>query len=315
MSRHVVATAYGGPEVLKLESEELPDPGPGQALIEVRAAGVNPYDWKSYSGRFGSDPEKLPIRIGSEASGIVVAVGPDTSGPAGPVSAGDEVIVYRASGAYAERLLVSGDIVIPKPDELSFEQAAGLMLTGVTAVHCLTATAVEEGDTVLIHAASGGVGLMAVQLARAAGARVIGTASESNHDRLRDLGAEPVTYGAGLTERVREMAPDGVDAALDLVGTDEAIDVSLELVSDRRRIATIAGFQRGQEEGIQLLGGGPGADPGTDIRTAARMQLVEAVSNGRLQVFVAGSYALERVAEAHRDIMEGHTNGKLVLVP
>ena len=132
------------------------------------------------------------------------------------------------------------------------------MLSGATAVHALTATAVGEGDTVLIHGGAGGVGLYAVQLARLRGARVVATASEGSHGLLRDLGAEPVVYGDGLLDRVRALAPDGVDAALDLVGTDEAVDVSLALVPDRARVTTIAAFARGPQEGV-LLPGGPGA--------------------------------------------------------
>lgn len=315
MSKYVVATAYGGPEVLSIEDEEVADPGPGEVVVEVKAAGVNPADLKSYNGTFGTDPAALPKRLGFEAAGVVTAVGPDASGPAGPIAQGDEVIVFRTVGAYAERILVAADLVVPKPENISFDEAAGLMLTGATAVHTLTATGVAEGETVLIHAAAGGVGLMAVQLAKLRGARVIGTASERRHEQLRHLGVIPVTYGDGLADRVRDVTPNGVDAAIDLVGTDEAIDVSLELVADRDRIATIAGFGRGSEAGIKLLGGGPGADRGEDVRNAARLQLIEAVSNGDLEVFVAGRYPLSEVVAAHREIEEGHTSGKLVLVP
>jgi NADPH2:quinone reductase len=189
------------------------------------------------------------------------------------------------------------------------------MLTGATAIHTLIATNVSAGDTLVVHGASGGVGLMVVQLAALRGARVIATASSGNHDRLRELGAEPVMYGDGLTERVRALAPGGVNAAIDLIGTDEAIDVSLELVGDRNRIASIAGFKRGGEEGIKLLGSGPGADPGTDIRAAARLELVDLVSAGKLDVMVAARYPLAEVADAHREILTGHTSGKIVLVP
>jgi NADPH:quinone reductase-like Zn-dependent oxidoreductase len=132
---------------------------------------------------------------------------------------------------------------------------------------------------------------------------------------LRDLGATPVAYGDGLADRVRVLAPSGVDAALDLVGTDEAVDVSVELVEDRHRIASIVAFGRGPELGIQLLGGGPGADAGTEIRNAARRQLTAAFADGNLQVLVARSFPLTQVAEAHRHISAGHTNGKTVLVP
>jgi NADPH:quinone reductase len=311
----VIATVYGGPEVLAVADEPVAEPGPGEARIEVRAAGVNPVDWKSYSGAFGTDPSRLPIRLGSEAAGVVTATGPGAVGAAGPVAAGDEVIAFRASGAYAADLVVPAQALVPKPTTLDWPQASGLMLTGVTAWHALTATAVGAGDTVLIHAASGGVGVMAVQLAVARGAAVVATASPARHGFLRELGAVPVAYGDGLAERVREAAPGGVDAALDLIGTDEAVDVSLALVADRARIATIAAFARGQREGIKVLGGAPGADPGTEIRDAARLELARLAQDGTLRVFVTGTYPLAGVADAHRAIMSGHTTGKLALIP
>ena len=315
MSLAVVATGFGGPEVLSLVDEPVGQPGPGEVLLEVRGAGVNPVDVKLYSGAFGKDPGKLPIRLGFEAAGVVRAVGEDAIGPAGPISVGDEVIAFRVTGAYAERLMVSASSVLPRPSTLSWEEAAGLMLTGVTAIHALTATRVGSGDTVLIHAAAGGVGLMAVQIAVARQARVIGTASEASHGFLRALGAEPVAYGKGLADRVRELAPNGVDAAIDAVGTDEAVDVSVELVPDRDRIATIAAFSRGAQAGIKLLGLGPGADPGEQIRDAARLELVRLAESGKLSVLVAQTFPLADAAAAHTAIQTGHTHGKIVLVP
>lgn len=293
----------------------VPDPGPGQVRIEVRAAGVNPFDQKMYSGAFGADPANLPLRLGVEAAGVVTAVGVHATGPAGPVEVGDEVIAYRAAGAYAAELVVPVSSVVPKPVGLSWEQAGGLMAAGVTAVHVLEAIGLGKDESVLIHGAAGGVGLMAVQLAVARGATVLATASPARHELLRDLGAIPIAYGAGLADRVHAAAPEGVHAAADLVGTDEAVDVSVELVADRSRIATIAGFGRGAQVGIKLLGGGPGADPGTEIRAAARLQLTEAAEAGRLRVLIAGSYLLSEAAAAHRQIMTGHTSGKIVLVP
>jgi len=168
---------------------------------------------------------------------------------------------------------------------------------------------------VLVHGGAGGVGLMAVQLAVRAGADVIATASEGRHARLRELGAVPVRYGSGLVDRVRALAPDGIDAALDMVGTDEALDASVELVADRRRIATVAGFRRAPELGIQALGGGPGADPGTNIRSAARMELVHRVEAGELVVDIAAVHPLADAAAAHRELAVGHAHGKVVLVP
>jgi NADPH:quinone reductase-like Zn-dependent oxidoreductase len=315
MSELVVAAAYGGPEVLSVIDESVPDPGPGHAKIAVRAAGVNPVDYKMYSGAFGADPANLPLRLGLEAAGVVTAVGADAVGPAGPIRVGDEVIAYRASGSYAAEVLVPASAVVPKPAGLSWEQAGGLMVAGVTAVHVLEAIGVREGDSVLVHGAAGGVGLTAVQLAVARGATVLGTASPAKHDLLRDLGAVPIAYGPGLAGRVRAAAPQGVAAAADLVGTDEAVDVSVELVPDRSRIATIASFAHGAQAGIKLLGGGPGADPGTELRTAARLQLTEAVDAGRLRILVAASYPLREAAAAHTEIMTGHTSGKIVLVP
>jgi NADPH:quinone reductase-like Zn-dependent oxidoreductase len=298
-ARVVVARAYGGPEVLELVDAPVPEPAPGEVVLEVRAAGVNPVDWKRYSGAFGEDPSELPMRLGSEAAGVVD---------------GREVIAFRIEGAYATHVAVPEAALVDKPPELSWEAAGGLMLTGATAIHALTSTGVGEGDTLLLHAASGGVGLMAVQIARARGARVIGTASERRHEQLRALGAEPVAYGPGLADRVRELAPAGVDAAIDAAGTDEAVDVSLALVPNRSRIATIAAFGRAQADGFKALGGGPGADPGTEIRDNARYELVELVRRGQLDVPVQ-PYALADVAAAHEASRAGHGFGKLVLVP
>jgi len=311
----VFAAGYGGPEVLTIVDEPTAEPGPGQALIAVEAAGVNPADYKMYSGAFGRDPDRLPIRLGLEAAGIVTQVGPEAVGPAGPVHTGDEVIAFRAPGAYASELVVPAQSLVPKPAALDWAQASGLLLTGATAWHCLTATGVASGDTVLVHGGSGGVGLMAVQLAAHRGASVIATASPARHEFLRNLGAIPVAYGPGLTDRLRAAAPAGVDVALDLVGTDEAVDVSLELVADRARIATIAAMGRAAAEGIRALGGAPTADPGTEIRAAARPELARLASEGRLQVVVSETFPLTRVADAHRAIMTGHTVGKIALVP
>jgi NADPH:quinone reductase len=315
MTRAVVATAFGGPEVLAVIETPIMPPGPGEVLISVRAAGTNPIDYKVYSGVMGQDPARLPMRLGSEAAGVVTEVGDGAEGPGGRVAVGDEVIAYRIAGAYAADVTVPAASVVPKPSTLSFEEASGLMLTGVTAAHALAVTRVGAGDTVLIHGASGGVGLMAIQLAADAGARVIGTAGESGRALVRDFGAEPVAYGAGLEERVRALAPGGVDAAVDCAGGDEALDTSLALVADRGRIVTIVASRRAFESGIKVIGGAPGADPGTEIRTAARLELARLASDGKLRVVVAAAYPLAEAAAAHRALATGHTHGKIVLVP
>jgi NADPH:quinone reductase-like Zn-dependent oxidoreductase len=307
-----VATAFGGPESLSFEEVELPDPGPREVRVAVRAVGVNPYDVKVYAGP--GDPSRLPLRLGSEAAGVVTAVGEGAADDRGRVSVGDEVIV-RAPGAYASDLVVPDTALTRKPEALGWPEAASLLLAASTAVHTLDATTVTQGDTVLVHGASGGVGLYAVQLAALRGARVIATASGRNHDLLRELGAEPVSYGDGLLGRVRALAPEGIDVALDLIGSDEAMDVSLALVADRDRIASIANFTRGGEEGIRLLGNGPGADPGSELRAAARPELARLAGEGLLRVVLAATYPLDQVAEAHRRIATGHTTGKIALLP
>jgi NADPH:quinone reductase len=315
MTRVVVATAYGGPEVLAVIETPIGSPGPGEVLIAVRAAGTNPVDYKRYSGAMGRDPAQLPMRLGSEAAGVVTEAPDGAEGPAGPIRAGDEVIAFRIAGAYAADVVVPASSVVPKPPTLPFEQAGGLMLTGATAVHALTVIHVDAGDTVLIHGAAGGVGLMAVQLAVDAGARVIGTASESGHALLREFGAEPVTYGPGLEARVRALAPGGVDAAIDTAGGDEALDTSLALVPQRDRIVTIVASRRAFDSGVKVIGGAPGADPGTEVRAAARLELTRLVADGKLRVVVAAVYPLAEVAAAHRELATGHTHGKIILVP
>jgi NADPH:quinone reductase len=315
MATAVVATAFGGPEVLSLTEVEAGPPGPGQVLIEARASGVNPVDYKVYSAETGGDPSKLPMRLGYEAAGVITAVGEGAEGPVGALHPGDEVIAYPVQGAYATELVARGSSVLPKPNTMSFEQASGLMLTGVTAFHALTRAKVGKGDTVLVHGAAGGVGLMAVQLAMDLGARVIGTAGAFGQAILRQFGVEPISYGEGLVDRVRAIAPDGVDAAIDTVGADEAVDTSIALVRDRSRVVSIAAFRRGPGLGITLIGNAPGADPGTEIRTAARLELVRLAEEGKLKVVVAGVYPLYEAAAAHRTLETGHTHGKIVLSP
>ena len=321
MVRTIRPMSYGGPEVLDLVEAPIPVPAAGQVVVRVKAAGVNPVDWKLYSGSFhaiddrykdeaGVRPDGLP-RIGLECAGVVTAVGEHVSG----VSAGDDVIAYPVTGAYADYVVANAGSLISKPDAVDWPVAGALMLTGTTAVHTLHAAGVQAGDHVLIHGGSGGVGLMAVQLAVDLGAAVIATASEGNHELLSSLGATPVTYGLGLIDRVRAAAPEGIDAALDLIGTEEALDTSLELTDKPDRIASIAGGPRRAEEGIKVIGNQPGADLGTEVRAAARPELVRKLIEGRLRVIIAATYPLEAAAEAHRAGIGGHAPGRLVLLP
>jgi NADPH:quinone reductase-like Zn-dependent oxidoreductase len=278
-------------------------PVPRADEVQVRAAGVNPLDWKLYSGSFHDvdDDEKdaagvaesLPL-LGMDCAGVVSAVGAGVEN----VAVGDEVIVYPVAAAYADYVTAPASSLIAKPEGLGWEQAG-----------------VRAGDSVLVHGGAGGVGLMAVQLAVSLGASVVATAAERNHDLLRELGATPVVYGDGLADRVRSSAPDGVDAAIDTVGTDEALEVSLELVPDPSRIASITGSDRRVGTGIKLLGYGPGQDAGTEYRSSVRAHLAELAGNGDVRVIVARTFPLAAAARAHEFGQSGAGTGKIVLVP
>ncbi|WP_069167769.1 NADP-dependent oxidoreductase [Nocardia altamirensis] len=320
MPRIVRPTAYGTPDVLTVLEVPTPRAAADGVVVEVRAAGVNPIDWKLYSGAFHDvdDDHKdaawiaasMPS-IGLECAGVVTEVGVDVTG----VQVGDEVVVYPVTAAYADYVTAPATSLIAKPAELGWAEAGSLILTGTTAFHALQVTGVTAGETVLVHGGAGGVGLMAVQLAAAAGATVIATAAERNHALLRELGASPVAYGPGLADRVRAAAPHGVSAAVDFAGTDEALDVSLELVADRSRIASITGSPRRAESGIKVLGYGPGEDAGAEVRAAARGDLVDRAGSGALRVIVDATFPLSEAAKAHEVGLAGHAPGKLVLIP
>jgi NADPH:quinone reductase-like Zn-dependent oxidoreductase len=281
----------------------------------VRAIGVNAWDVKSYSGTVGDDPDKLPILLGGECSGVVLAVGPDAEGPTGPVSVGDEVIVHPVSGAYADRLVAKASSCVPKPAVMSWPEAAGLMLTGTAAAHLVAAAEVADGEVVLLNGAAGGVGLYAAQLALHRGARVLGTAMPDDHGVLREMGVEPFDFREDVRGWVAEQAPDGVDAVLDAVGAPPVLDLSLAVVRDKNRVATLIPSPAAAERGIQQLGFGEGADPGTELRAAARLDLVRGVEEGWLRVVVADTFPLTEAAAAHRAMVGDHGAGKLVLVP
>ena len=304
--RQVVATGYGGPENLEVREHDPGQPGKGKVLIDVRAIGVNAWDVKSYSGQFGDDPDALPVLLGAEVSGVVVA---------GDLPEGQEVIAWPVQGGYADRVLAKSDRVVPKPSSMSWEQAAGLMLTGAAATHLVVATDVREGDVALLHGAAGGVGLFAAQLALHRGARVIGSALPDDHDVLRELDVEPLDFRIGLKENVQRLAPDGVDVVLDAVGEPPVLDLSLDVVKDKSRIATLVPSAAATERGIKQLGYGENADPGDDIRDAARLQLTQAFEEGWLKIIVAHTVPLEEAAEAHRAMAGNHGAGKIVLLP
>ncbi|MET7903507.1 NADP-dependent oxidoreductase [Streptomyces sp. NPDC005355] len=297
---------YGGPEVLEYGEVREPKIGPDCVLIHVKAAAVNPVDWKAQAGLLDPVLETVfPVIPGWDVAGVV-----ERPGPAAPeFRTGDEVIGYSREdllhrGTCAEYAAPHLRALARKPRNLSFEEAAGIPLAGLTAYQALAKVLmVAEGETVLVHAAAGGVGSMAVQIARHLGARVIGTASERNHDYLRGLGAEPVAYGEGLVDRARELAPDGVNAVFDLIG-GEALAASARLLAPRGRLASIA------DPAVIGLGGRyvfTQPDP-EDL-----LYLTSLAERGVLGVEIAAVFPLEETADAQLLSMEGHTRGKIAI--
>lgn len=290
-----------------LEIIELPEPkvGPSEVLISVRAAGVNPVDWKLASGGLDGMMEvDFPLVPGWDVAGVVEQLGPD----AHEFAVGDEVFGYIRKdwvqlGSYAERVSANVRMLAKKPRSLDWAQAAGVPLAGQTAYRSLKRAGVSAGDTVLIHAASGGVGSFGVQLAKALGARVLGTASERNHEYLRSLGAEPVTYGDGLADRVRALAPDGVNAALDFVGGD-AVDVSLGLGVDPARVVSIANSEVEAKGGHWVWVRPDGAE---------LAELARFADEGKLTVHIEQSFPLAEAAEAWRLSQSSRVRGKVAL--
>ncbi|WP_392507706.1 NADP-dependent oxidoreductase [Naumannella halotolerans] len=294
-----------------LTTGELPDPtvGPGNVLVEVKAAGVNPVDWKIMTGDLtGLLDAVFPVVPGWDVAGVVRAVGPDTP----EFSEGDEVYAYARKevvrgGTFAELVAVPAESLALKPKSLDFTEAGAVPLAGLTALKALQRTDISpdgSGRTVLIHGGSGGVGSFGVQIAVAAGAWVIATASEPNHEYLRELGAEPVTYGDGLADRVRELAPGGVDAVTDFVGG--VVDTTLAVLAPGGKHVSIAD-PTVVEHGGEWLWVRPNA--------AGLTELAELADAGRLTVEIAGTYPLDQVGAAFDASRSSRTRGKLVIIP
>ncbi|MEV8514803.1 NADP-dependent oxidoreductase [Dactylosporangium sp. NPDC051484] len=288
----------GPPDVLRTLDLPEPQAGPGQVRVRVATAGVQPFD---ASLRRGWVPPyatvTLPQIPGNEFAGVV-----DQGTPEIPV--GSEVLGFSVFNAYAEYIVVAADQVALKPPGVSWEVAGGFRAGWQTARLALSAIGVGPGDTVLINAAAGSTGTAGVQLARLLGASVIGTASESNQDYVRSLGAIPVVYGKGLAARVRALAPHGVTAAIDGAG-GEALETSLELVEDRKRIITLAAHDRIEELGLGRIQGRRSAE--------ALAELIALYAAGDTTWHIRRVYPLSEAAEAHREIETGHGRGKIVL--
>ncbi len=308
-ARTWVAVAFGGPEVLRDVEVDVPDPGPGEVTIDVRAAGMNPADAKHIAP--GQDPALLPLPVGFEVAGVVTALGPQTELASGGGTPGDEVVA-QVSGGYTTAITTSASSVFAKPQVLSFPEAANLLLVGTTAADLLHASGAREGETVLLHGAAGAVGVSVLQQARLLGVRVVGTASPANFGFVQVYGGTPVAYGPGLLDRVLAAAPEGVAAALDTVGSDEAGDVSLALVADRRRVVTIAAAPRARADGYVFVGASnPASGP---FRARARSRILKLARDGDLVVPMAGTFAFADAPAALAALTGPHPPGKLALV-
>lgn len=302
MSRAAVFTEYGGPEVLHVIDREVGAPGAGQVRVRVRASGVNPMDYKIRSGTMpGMKPVSRPTPVGRDLAGVIEAVGADVTG----FSVGDRVTGNVSGGTSAQQVLVRASSLVPLPEKIDFTTGASLGVAGTTAVRVLGLAQVQAGSTVLIHGATGGVGVFTTQLAVARGARVVGTTSAPNQDYLRSLDATAISYGDGWEDRAREQAPGGYDAVLDLTGYG-VIDGSLRVVKPGGPIVTIADFTAAGPGVVISSGGEQGFED-------ALAQVVGAVADGTVVVPIAATYPLEETAAAHRLSETGHVRGKIVL--
>ena len=301
MARAVRFDRFGDPSVLYLADVPLDEPGPGQVRVGMRAAGLNPVDYKIRRGtsRYRVTP---PAAVGRELAGVVEAVGPDVE----RLAVGDEVFGSIPTGAFADAVTIEEGYFAARPDAVPIAVAGGLALAGQTAWDALGSQQLSEGQTIVVSAAAGGVGSILSQLAALRGLRVIGTAGSANEEWLRLVGVIPVRYGDGLTERLREAA-DGetVAAVFDLHGP-ETIEAALELGVPPERINTNATDP--QPYGVRGVGRGP-----TSIPTLERLAAL--VAEGGLTVPIAAVYPLDRVREAFERLEQGHLRGKVVLVP
>ena len=288
---------FGDPGVLRWDDAPDPEPGEGELLIEVRAASVNPFDAKLRSGALESQfPTELPKVPGSDAAGVVVAVGDGVEG----VSPGDEVLGSATSGSYAELAAIGS--FAPKPPALNWELAAALPMVEETATRALKHLGLESGQTLLILGGAGSVGSTAAQLAAKDGISVIGAVAPSDDERMKEAGGTPVRYGEGLRDRVREVSPDGVDGVVDTAGKGPIEEV-LELVSAPDRVVTLVDYAAAEKYGIQITSGGADAAPEGIGRVA------ELAAAGQFTLPIWRTYPMSDASSAHADLESGEPKG------
>lgn len=306
MPKAVRFDAYGGIDVLKVVDVDRPVPGAGQVLVRVRAAGINPGEAKIRSGALAELwPATFPSGEGSDLAGVVEELGGGVTG----FAAGDEVIGFTDNRAsHAELAVAEAANLVRKPPGVSWEAAGALFVVGATAYAMVRAVSVMPGDTAVVSGAAGGVGTVAVQLARNAGGTVIGLASEPHHDWLADHGAIPITYGDGAADRIRAASGGKVDAFLDTQGGGY-VELALELGVRPERIDTIADFAAPAKYGVKAEGNAAGAS------AAVLAELAAQIDAGTLEIPIAHVYPLAKVQDAFRELEQGHTLGKIVLKP
>ena len=305
-SRAVRFDSYGGPEVLYVADIERPEPGAGEVLVEVRAAGINPGEAGIRTGALHERfPATFPSGEGSDLAGVVIEVGDGVS----DIAVGDEVLGFSFQrSSHATHASVPVDQLIHKPAELSWEVAGSLYVVGATAYAAVRAVAPQSGETIAVSAAAGGVGSLVVQLLAQQGVRVLGIASSANADWLRAHGVEPVEYGDGFAARLQQAAPDGVDAFIDLFGPDY-VQLAVDLGVPRGRINTIISFAKAAEVGAKTEGSAEASTP------AVLQEIADLIASGALDFDVAASYPLDRVVDAFEELEQRHTHGKIVLLP
>ena len=304
MPRAVRFDKYGGLEVLQVVEVDRPTPGPGKVLVRVKAAGINPGEASIRKGMYADRwPATFPSGQGSDLAGIVAEVGADVAN----VAIGDEIIGFTNDrSSQAEFVLVESGNLVPRPAKVSWEQAGSLFVAGTTAYAAVRSVALSAGDTVVVSGAAGGVGSIAVQLARNAGAKVIGLSSEANHNWLADHGVIPVAYGDGVEERIRAASEGKVDSFVDTFGGGY-VELALELGVAPNRIDTIIDFAAAAKYGVKTEGNHEGAT--ADVLA----QLAGLLAAGRLEIPIAKVYPLAEVRDAYRELDQRHTRGKIVL--
>jgi NADPH:quinone reductase-like Zn-dependent oxidoreductase len=305
-SRAVKFDTYGGIDVLNVVEIDRPVPGKKQVLVRVRAAGINPGEGSIREGKLAKKfPATFPSGEGSDLAGTVEAVGEGVNN----IHIGDEIIGFSdRRDSHADFVIVEADHLVPRPAKVPWEQAGALFVVGTTAYAAVKAVGVKAGDTVVVSAAAGGVGSVAVQLVKNAGAKVIGLAGKANHKWLTDHGIIPVAYGEGIADRIREASGGKVDAFIDTHGGGY-VELAIQLGVAPERIDTIIDFAAAKKYGVKTDGNQEGA------KAAVLSELAEQIATGRLEIPIADVYDLAHVRDAYRELEKNHTRGKIVLVP